>query len=382
MRVAQASRKRLTESKPFGSIIGIPGRGEERGRMASPWINGRRWDLAWLVGSAAVVPLGLLAIRAGTPADAVNLAVTALVGGPHVFSTLLVTYLDPRFRRAHRGALVATALLVPACVVALTLVNFQVLMSFFVLWASLHVLQQNAYLADVYRRKGGAPEPLGSRLLDYAVLVLSFYPIASYKLVRGEFVMGDLPVLIPPFARVAATYWLVSGAFATAVVLWIVKTAFEARRGRLNMPKTLLIAVTASVAFLIPGAESGPGLELAFQTVNAWHSIQYLAIIWVVLKIRKERGLLESPFVARLAGPGRAAWAFYGLCFAFTAGLLAVIAGLVRLDPLGLSTSQYYYMTVLSALFVHYTLDTWLFFAASRSEARPDSIPLAAPSAP
>jgi hypothetical protein len=349
--------------------------------MAVPWINGRRWDLAWIVGTAAVVPLGLLAIRAGAPADAVNLAVTALVGGPHVFSSLLVSYLDPRFRRAHRGALAATAVLVPAGVVALTLVSFQGLMSFFVFWASFHVLQQNAYLADVYRRRGALPEPLAWRLLDYAVLLLSFYPIASYKLVRGEFLMGDLPILFPAFAKVPATYWAVSLAFGATVALWLAKTAVEVSRGRLNGPKTLLIAVTAAVAFLIPAAESGPRLELAFQTVNAWHSIQYLAIVWVTLKIRKERGLVESPFVARLSGPGRAAWAFYGVCFAFTVGLLAVIAGLVRLDPLGLSAPQYYYMTALSALFVHYTLDTWLFFAASRREARPDAIPLAAPSA-
>jgi len=348
--------------------------------MNPPWINGRRWDLTWLVGSALVVPVGLLFVWGGASADAVNLAVTALVGGPHVFSTFLVTYFDPRFRRANRAVLVAIALLVPAAVVALTLTNYQGLVSFFVFAASIHVLQQNAYLTDVYRRRGGTPDPAWSRLLDYGVLFLSFYPIASYKLVRGDFMLGDVRVLIPSFTKFPETYWTVSSAFAAVLGGWLVKTAREARRGFLNAPKTILIGVTTTVAFLIPCAEKGERLELAFQAVNMWHSIQYLAIVWLVLKIRKERGLPGSAWVGRVSGSGRAAWAFYGLCFAFTLALLGGILMLVRANPLGLAPMQYYYMAVLSALFIHYTLDGYLFFAAGREEARPDATPLAAPS--
>lgn len=348
---------------------------------SAPWIQSRRWDLTWLMGSALLVPAGLAVIWSGAPAEAVNLAVTALVGGPHVFSTFLTTYLDPRFRRSHRLALGAAALLVPAGVVTMTLLDFQALMSFFVFWASLHVLQQNAYLADVYRRRAGRPEPALSRLLDYAVLFLSFYPLASYKLVREEFSLGSIRILIPSFARTEATWWLAGAAFAAALAAWLAKTAWETRRGLFNVPKTLLISIALTVAFFIPAAERGERLELAFQTVNAWHSLQYLAIVWIVLKIRRERGLLESPFVARLAGPGRAVWAFYGLCLLFTAGLLGVVLALVRWDPLGLAREQYYYMTVLSALFVHYALDSYLFFAAGRDKVRPDAIPLAAPAA-
>src|SRR5262245_10504458 len=96
------------------------------------WINGPRWDLSWLVGTALVVPLGLAVIAMGAPGDAVNLWVTVLVGGPHLFATFLATYMDPKFRRAHGAALVAVTLLVPAAVVAMTLWDFQVLMSFFI----------------------------------------------------------------------------------------------------------------------------------------------------------------------------------------------------------------------------------------------------------
>src|SRR5262245_33308067 len=157
--------------------------------MRSTWIHGRRWDLGWLIGSCAVVPLGLAAVHAGVSSDLLNLVVTALVGGPHLFSTFLATYLDPGFRRAHRWALAGITVAVPAFVVAMTLWEFQVLLSVFIFSASLHVLQQNAYLADVYRRRAGRPEPAWSRWVDTGLLFLSFYPIASYRLVRDEFLL-------------------------------------------------------------------------------------------------------------------------------------------------------------------------------------------------
>ncbi len=345
---------------------------------AVTWINGRRWDLAWLVGSGAVVPLGLAAVHAGISSDLLNLAVTALVGGPHLFSTFLATYLDPGFRRSHRWALAAVTLLVPAFVVAMTFWDFRILLSVFIFSASLHVLQQNAYLADVYRRRAGLAEPGWSRWIDTGLLFLSFYPIASYRLVRDEFLLGDVPILIPPFAKTAFTYQLVSTAFALLLAAWIAKTVLEHRRGLVNVPKTVLIGATTVIAFLVPAAAAGERLELAFQTVNAWHSIQYLAVVWIVLKLRKERGMQRSALGARLRGPGRAAWAFYGLVFGVSVAMLGIISGIVRWDPLGLSKGQYYYMSILSMLFIHYALDTWLFFASGRRWAKPDEIPLAA----
>ncbi len=349
-----------------------------RGR-ASVWINGPRWDVSWLVGTALVVPVGLAVIAMGAPGDAVNLWVTVLVGGPHLFATFLATYLDPRFRRAHGRALVAVTLLVPAFVVAMTLWDFQVLMSFFIFAASLHVLQQNAYLSDVYRRRAGVPEPAWSRWVDYGLLFASFYPCAAYKLVGGDFRLGNVSILIPSVARTPITWQAVSVVFTILLGAWIAKTAVEHRRGVLNGPKTLLIAVNTVVAFSVPAAASGERLELAFQTVNAWHSVQYLAIVWIALSMRRSSGLQESAFVARITAPGRRAVPFFAVLGAATLALMGCVSLLIRADPFGLTRNEYYYMGVLSPLFVHYALDTYLFFAATRGDARSDEIPLAAP---
>lgn len=340
------------------------------------WMRSPSWDLGWLIGSAAVVPLGLLAVWSGVSADLINLGVTLLVGGPHLFSTYLATYLDPRFRRSHRPLLVATTLLVPAVVWTLGLLDYPTLLSFFIFAASAHVLQQNAYLAGVYRSRAGHPEPAWSRWIDWGVLGLSFYPIASWKLARGEFFLGDVQILIPAFAKTTAACATISAAFAAFVLAWMGKTAWEWRRGALNPPKTILIAFTGVVAFFIPLAASGERMELAFQTVNFWHSIQYLGLVWLVLQLRRERGQLDSPFLRRLAGPS--AWPFYGVCAAVTVALLALVAGLARLDPLGLPFGRYYLLGILSALLIHYVLDAYLFAASIRSRADASRIPYAA----
>ncbi|MBI5545270.1 MAG: hypothetical protein HY901_15375, partial [Deltaproteobacteria bacterium] len=229
------------------------------------WINGRGWDLGWLVGSALVVPAILIAVWAGVSSTVINLGVTAVIGGPHLFSTYTATYLDSRFRRSHRLVLIAAAILVPALVCYLAVTNHQILMSVFIFMASLHVLQQNAYLSDVYRKRVGHPEPRWSRWVDYGLLFTCIYPIAAYKLVHGEFSLGDTLILIPRFLLVPATYWAVWTAFGLLLAVWMGKSVVEWRRGLLNRPKTLLIAVTTVVAFCVPMAERGGRLELAFQ---------------------------------------------------------------------------------------------------------------------
>lgn len=346
---------------------------------ASPWMRGRGWDVAWLSGSCIVVPAVLVLVWAGVSSLVLNIAVTALIGGPHLFSTFLATYMDPRFRRSHGGLLLAAAIAAPAFVIILTFVNFQVLLSVFIFAASVHVLQQNAYLTDIYRRRARTREPVWSRIVDYGLLMICIYPVASYKLVHGDFSLGEVEILIPSILMTPATYWAVWFVFAFFLVAWIGKTLGEQRRGVLNHPKTVLIGITTVIAFLVPMASSGARLELAFQSVNSWHSIQYLGLIWLVQKVRKDRGLIESPFVARISGSGRAAWTFYGFCLLVTILLLGFVFGLIRLDPFGITPPRYYYMGVLSCLLVHYILDGYLFTVSVMRSSKVERIPLAAP---
>jgi hypothetical protein len=329
---------------------------------ATPWLKDATFDIVMLVASVALVPMVLIAMWLGASAAAINLAVTAVVGGPHLFSTFTATFGDRSFRKRNPW-LIASSLLIPAGVVWLTIHDFQALMSVFIVAASLHVLHQCAYLTDCYRVKAGIRERPWARLVDYGVLFTSIYPIALYKIVHGTFYLGDVAIVIPSiFMRMETVYleWVLFGGFLAA---WLYKTFLEQREGKLNGPKTLLIGVTIVFAFFVPGTAGQTRLELAFQSMNAWHSFQYLGLVWLINTMRLERGQLTNKFVAKLSGPKGAKW-FYAWNFFVTLALLLAVKGIVTWDPIGLSADQYYYMLILSPLLIHYYFDTFVFLTS------------------
>jgi|RhiMethySRZTD1v2_1073278.scaffolds.fasta_scaffold08691_3 hypothetical protein len=337
----------------------------------SPWLKDARFDATLLLASVVIVPLVLLAVWLGASTDAINLGVTAVVGGPHVFATFTATFANRSFRRRHPW-LIASSLLIPAGIVWLTIHDFQVLLSIFIVAASLHVLHQCAYLTDCYRVKANVVERPWARFVDYGFIFSSIYPIALYKIVNGTFKLGEVDIVIPSMLmRMETVYfeWLIFGGFLLA---WLYKTALETRDGTLNVPKTALIAVTTFFAFIVPGTAGDARLELAFQSMNAWHSFQYLGLVWLINTMRMERGQLQNKFVARLSGAKGAKW-FYAWNFAITLLLLVVVSGVVSWDPLGLQANQYYYMLTLSPLLIHYYFDTFVFLTSVA-----DLVPLSA----
>ena len=105
---------------------------------------------------------------------------------------------------------------------------------------------------------------------------------------------------------------------------------------------------------------------MAFQGLNTWHSFQYMAVVIYLNRFRQQRGLIGSPFVARVSARG---WRLYGLCVAFTAGsalLYLAVRGVILLAdawPGDVMHQHYFafYVTVLSALLIHYYFDHYLF---------------------
>jgi hypothetical protein len=105
-----------------------------------------------------------------------------------------------------------------------------------------------------------------------------------------------------------------------------------------------------------------------------------MGVVWLVLAMRKQRGLVRDGFLASISGGGKYAWRFYGACAAITIGLLVTVKSIAKADPLGISSPQYYYIGVLSCLLQHYALDAWLFAKSGRGEI--EEIPYAALSTP
>ncbi|MBI3979251.1 MAG: hypothetical protein HY331_13800 [Chloroflexi bacterium] len=319
------------------------------------WLYNRSWDLTFVILSAALVAAPLvLYYWLAVPTRAIDLIVAGIVGGPHMYATLTVTYLDPTFVRRH-PAYAAAALLVPVAVVVLALLDLTLLLTVFMFWASIHVLHQLAYVADCYRRRAGEPLRSWSRAADYALIFSSLYPFATEKLVSDAFVIGGRALLVPAFVKGPWLAVLAWSFFAGAALLFILKTGHEIRKRRANWPRILLITVGCSLALLAPTFDN---LDVAFQGMNVWHSFQYLAIIWYVNKLRSDNGELLNGTVRRISGNGRGV-RFYFFNVGVTALAALAIGALFQLSGLGFE--QAYYIVVLGSLLVHYYFDHFLF---------------------
>jgi hypothetical protein len=310
------------------------------------WLRSPSWDLTFLILSAALVPIPLLLYHGlGVSQTAVNLLVAGLIGGPHLYSTFTYTFMEPNYRRRHRRFLVAT----------MAFVDLQLLLTVFFMWASIHVLHQITYINDCYVAKGVGRRPRRERVVDYGVVFLCLYPMATPQILDGSFQLGGTQLWVPSWAThgwVADLQIMgVAALFGAFFVLWLGKSIRDWRRGTLLVPSVLLVGLTIVVGFTLP---LFPNIDVAFQGFNVWHSVQYLGLVWFLMALRKERGEIDNRFVAECNGPDRP-WQFYGLAVLLTAaaGMLVLIVHAI----FGVDLQRAYYIVILSTLLQHYYLD-------------------------
>ena len=67
------------------------------------------------------------------------------------------------------------------------MLNLTLLVTIFFFWASVHVIHQVAYVTDAYRMKDPRGWTWKERIIDYGLLLSSMYPIATRKLIDGQF---------------------------------------------------------------------------------------------------------------------------------------------------------------------------------------------------
>ncbi|HJT89120.1 MAG TPA: hypothetical protein VJ732_14735 [Bryobacteraceae bacterium] len=327
------------------------------------WLYKPSWDLPLLIFSAILVPFPFLVAWAAQASgwmkpqqaiDLINILVAALIGGPHLFSTITYTFLDGRFRSRH-PRYARLALLLPLVVVYLGVKQYTLLITFFFTWASLHVLHQIIYLTDCYRARQHASEPAWSRAVDYGLILTGLYPVGLYKLSLRQFRVGGVLLPYPDWLRQLHLPVLAGAVFAVFLLAWVAKTVVEFRSRRASVPKALLIGITTVVSFCLP---MGSNLDVLFQGYNTWHSFQYLFLLWLINRLRDQRGEIDNGFVRMLVR--RDSMTGYYLCFLAATGVLVLLTLVVRaLTPL--AADQSYFVVVLSVLLMHYYFDHFLF---------------------
>lgn len=353
------------------------------------WLVSPFWDLAFIILSAALLLFPHISNAIFHSNIIVDLIVTMLIGGPHLFATYTMTLMEPGFRERYpiysKGAY-----LLPIIIVALASINLTLLVTIFFFWASIHVIHQAAFIADAYRMKDPRGWRWTSRVIDYGLLFTCMYPIATSRLIHGSFQTGGRTLLFPDFLKfnwLPDVLWVVFIGFALAFVS---KTIWEIRNGRFHGPKTLHMVIATTLFLITPMLKN---LDVAFQGLNTWHSFQYLAVVLYLNRLRGERGFIGSHFVENVSSRG---WKLYGLCLAFTIG-----AGVLFLGVLGIvvhfglfetgphmhtllygtvySNQHYFsfYSVILSFLLIHYYFDHFLFLYVDE-QITPKFAPLAA----
>jgi hypothetical protein len=416
---------------PFAGGHTLTGRDD-----SSVLLHSRTWDRWFIAGGAILVPIPILAfylfrslgLSAAACEDLVTLLVMVPLGGPHVFATYTRTFLNPRFAREDRwlfaGAWMVTAVVVTAAVGSAFLdwriagsPPIRFVLTFFFFWAGVHIVQQNGFLAAGLAAR--APRR-GSRwwgAVDYAVMLLALYPVSLFRMsmvnlgdasmasadpsalatkivvaVSGSsafadeyvFRIGRVAPFLPEFLRHPACWMLATVAFVAALVLFAIKTRRERAAGTLIRSRYQLVLWMAILGSLVP---LFPNLDSAFQGMNAWHSFQYLGLLWLMNQRSRQRGEIRYPLFERLSAPDRPL-RLYWAGIVGTIGLLAVVllAGLAietvsggefalfghaapRLDP-ATGNELYrpgavllaYYLIGMSVLLTHYLHDGFFFF--------------------
>ncbi len=348
------------------------------------WLRSRNWDLAFITFSVIFVPLPYLVyllmkdvfgVQDDVSRNAVNAFVAIAVGGPHMMSTFLRTGLDKDFNRRY-PMLIRSSIIIPIVVVSLAFLSIELLLTVFFFWAATHVLHQIIYVVELYAHKESkfvrhTKIQFWSRMIDYGVIMTCLFPWAAYKISQGErgFMVGvnDLTSVIPKLFQAQWFFVLMTGIFLLALVLFLGKTVWEFRTNRLNWPKTIFLLLTVTVAFIIP---SLPNLDTAFQGLNTWHSFQYLALTFYIVKLKQQSGELEkdAPIVARFAKRTKDSKGLFLLSTIMLVGSLVVFFIVFALSSVlrpGVDTNLHfdtaYYTGILSFLWIHYYHDHFLF---------------------
>lgn len=353
-------------------------RTEEQIQPEGRWLRNRNWDTIFMTLSVLLVPMPylfymigwkVLGFNSDAARNAVNLTVAVLIGGPHMYATFMRTALDEKFVKRY-PMLIRSSIIIPVVVVSLAFLNLTLLLTIFFFWASIHVLHQVTYVVELYNRRsdGKSAVTWWARAIDYGLILTCLFPIAALKISRGSFVIGtnDLANAIPDFFKAGWFFYAMTGIFSLALLAFIVKTYIEWRDGYIHWPKTVFIVITVAVACTMPALDN---LDTAFQGLNTWHSFQYLALTFYIIKLREQSGDLKgsSNLVQRIAkGRGSAKLYLFSASMLLGSGLLGVVVyvlvGIV--DPTRTANARFdtaYYTAVLCFLWIHYYHDHFLF---------------------
>jgi hypothetical protein len=337
--------------------------------VSTGWIRDLAYDWGFLLGSTLLVFLiaGLFAAKGGDAnilriegaASTLDLVIPVLLGGPHIFFSLVRTYMDVDFKREHRQLLRISPHLVAFGMMYLAFHQYVQVAANIVLYSAVfHGAAQLAHIGMRYRAKSGRePWDVGGKAFLVACLVGPLYFVTRAVDSRETFAFIGQPI----FKALAPGWfvWATGGVALVACAYWLADTVNHVRTGgRANWREgTILLATQGAFWFLTTVDD----LDVSFQAYNAWHSVQAFGIMWVAMNAKWRSGKIRGPKQARFCRDGA-----FGTTYLWAVGFSVTIGALVLLfsnfSMTDLPRSPFYFVFAVTVLLNHHVLDYWLFF--------------------
>jgi len=337
-------------------------------RPTDRWIRDLTFDGVFLLGSTLLVFVvaSLFAAKSGGTSvlqltgasEALNLVIPVMLGGPHIFFSVVRTYMDVDFKREHRQLLRMTPHLVAFSMMYLVFHrHFDVVANVVLYSAVFHGAAQLAHIGLRYRQKAGrAPYDLAGKAFLVSVL-LGPFAFLSQAIQTRNFVFINQPIY-----KFLAPDWLIYLSGGTALVCaayWLADTINHRRSGgRTNWREGAILLATQGAFWFLANLDQ---IDVTFQAYNAWHSVQALGIMWLAMNDKWRGGKIRGPKQTGFCRDGAFKRTYvFGVLFSLSIGVLIILFS--NFEMRDLTTSPFYYVFAVTVLLNHHAIDYWLFF--------------------
>lgn len=333
------------------------------------WIRDFAFDGALFLGSTFLVFLvaSIFSAKGGDSnilqvsgaASALDLVIPVLLGGPHIFFSLVRTYMDVDFKREHRKLLRASPHVVAFTMMYLAFHGYFQAAATIVLYSAVfHGAAQLAHIGMRYRMKSGRDAwDLGGKAFLVATMVGPLYFITRAVSDRDAFVFIGQPV----FKALGASWfvWTTGLVALVATAYWMAETVNRRLAGeRVNWREGAILLATQSAFWFLTSLSD---LDVSFQAYNAWHSVQAFGIMWFAMNAKWRGGKVRGPNQARFCKDGAFRYTYmWAAAFSVAIGAMVLLFSNFNFD--GLPRSPFYFIFAVTVLLNHHVLDYWLFF--------------------
>jgi hypothetical protein len=271
-------------------------------RRASPYVVGPVYDwVFFLLPPLAALCAGIAISGTSFASAAIELNGNETTGAGFLVGVLIHAHLVAVFFRSHGNAEIfrlhpVRFIVVPIVLwIALVSIEWLAVLSMVVatFWDVWHSGAQTFGFARIYDRNRGVPADAGRRLdfwmnqVLYAGPILAGVTLMDHLVVLEEFEIfedgfSNFLILVPADVEghAGTLSWLVIGAASAFVAVYLFAYYRMWRQGqRFSRLKVFLMAVTGLCSIYTWGFNSWGE---AFFIMNAFHAVQYLALVWAV----------------------------------------------------------------------------------------------------